>query len=243
MNKQILLDLGLSEREIAVFLVLLKLGSTTTGPLVKDSGVQNSKIYETLDKLMKKGLCNYVLKGKTKYFQASDPNTLMNFYEEKKANLSETVDELQIIRQKKEVEYDARIYEGARAIKSVFYEMYDYIGKNSEYCGLPLGELLAKEELQIFWAQVFKKRLDMKIRIRTLHNIKWKHIFKQFYSQYELIKIKYTRQEFPTGIFIFKDHLLNVIWGKKPVGFLIKSRENYVRWQRFFNEQWEKAKD
>jgi len=243
MDKNILKEIGLSDREIAVYLALHKIGVTTTGPLVKSSEVSNAKIYEILDKLIKKGLATYIFKGKTKYFQATDPKVLLNFFDEKRNALNTIVEELKAIRDKKEPAYESRIYEGIRAIKGAFFEMFDYIGKNSEYCVFPIGEQLAKEEMVQFWAQVFHKRLDMNITVKTLPNKKWKSIFDKFYKKYKKIEIKYTPQQFPTGIFIFKGHILNVVWGEKPVGFLIKSTENYQRWQKFFDEQWENAKN
>ena len=80
----------------------------------------------------------------------------------------------------------------------------------------------------------------MKISLRTLPNISLKETFKKFY-RFKYMKIKYTPQKLPIGVFIFKNHVLNVIWGEKPVGFLIKSKENYLRWQNFFEEQWAKS--
>ena len=236
----ILTEIGLSQREIAVYKALLKLGSTTTGPLVKESAVQNAKIYETLDKLIKKGLATYVLKGKIKHFQATNPNTLLSFFENKRTKLENTIKELHVLQNRKKPEYEARVYEGIKAIKSAFFEMYDHIGRDSEYCVFPLGEQLGTEELAQFWAEVFLKRLRMKIKIRTLPNIRLKKIFERSYKRYRLIKIRYTRQKFPTGIFIFKDHILNVTWSKKPVAFLIRSKESSQRWQRFFEEQWKR---
>ncbi|MFH1053130.1 MAG: helix-turn-helix domain-containing protein [Candidatus Woesearchaeota archaeon] len=240
MDKKILYEIGLSEREISVYTSLLKLGSSTTGPVIKSSGVQSAKIYETLDKLIKKGLATFIVKDKIKYFQASDPNILLSMFEEKKENLSKTVRELNAIKNMIESEYDSKVYEGIKAIKSVFFEMYNYIGKNSEYCVFPLGEQLNSEELLLFWSQVLHKQRAMKISIRTLPNKKWKKIFQDHYGKYEFIKIRYSDQTFPTGIFIFKDHVLNVLWSEKPVAFLIKSKENYLRWQKFFDEQWKK---
>ncbi len=242
MDKQTLADLGLSEREIAVYLALLRLSTTTTGPLVKSSGVQNAKIYETLEKLMSKGLATYIFKGKIKHFQATNPSILLNFLEEKKASLQNTVKELKALREQKEPTHESKIYEGIKAIKAAFYEMYDYIGKNSEYYVFPIGDQLESEELTLFWAEVLHKQQQMKIKIRTLPHKKWKNIFEKHYKQYKLVNIRYTNQEFPTGIFIFKDHLLNIVWGEKPVGFLIKSGENSSKWQKFFDEQWKIAK-
>jgi len=239
---EILYEIGLSQREIAAYKSLLKLGSTTTGPLVKESGVQNAKIYETLEKLIKRGLVTFIFKGKTKHFQATDPNNLLSFFENKRENLQKTVAELQTLQQRKEPEYQTRVYEGIKAIKSAFFEMYDYIGRNSEYCVFPIGEQLGSEELVLFWSQVFQKRLRMKIKVKTLPNVKWRRIFDEFYKdQLKLVKVRYSEQEFPTGIFIFKDHVLNVLWGEKPIAFLIKSEENSTRWKLFFDAQWNAA--
>lgn len=238
MDKKILLEIGLTEREIAVYTALLKLGSITTGPIVKHSKVPNAKIYEILDKLIKKGLVTYFFKGKVKYFQANSPRNLINFIDNKKAILQETVKELEMQREEGVSDYKVGIYEGIRAIKSAFFEMYDYIGKNSEYCVFPIGEELGTEKLIQFWTEVFHKRHKMGIKIRTLPNKDLEHIFKKFYSHYKNIRIRYTNYKFPTGIFIFKDHILNVIWGERPVAFLTKSEQNYRCWKDFFEEQW-----
>lgn len=243
MEERILGDMGLSRREIAVYKALLKSGRTKTGPLVKESGVQNAKIYETLDKLMKKGMISYIVKGKMKYFQASNPNTLLSFYENKRSELEKTVKDLQVLQGKREPELETRVYEGTRAVISVFFEMYDYIGRESEYCAFPIGEQLVKEELVQFWTRVFLKRLRMKIRIRSLPSIRWRGILNKLYKKHlRLIEVRYTEQEFPTGIFIFKDHVLNVIWAETPIAFLIKSGENAQVWQKFFDEQWIRSK-
>ena len=48
-------NIGLTEGEIKVYTGLIKLGETTTGPLVDESGVSLSKVYAILDRLAKKG--------------------------------------------------------------------------------------------------------------------------------------------------------------------------------------------
>ena len=148
---------------------------------------------------------------------------------------------MKALHDKKEPEHESKVYEGFRAIKSAFYEMYAYIGKNSEYCVFPIGEQLGTDELRIFWSQVLAKQQNMKIKIRSLPHKSWKRIFQEHYKDYRGLKVKYTTQRFPTGIFIFKDHILNVVWSEEPVAFLIKSRGNYRRWQEFFDEQWKKS--
>jgi sugar-specific transcriptional regulator TrmB len=59
MNTKILEDIGLTKTEIKIYLALLKLGQSTTTNIIKDAGIHASKVYEFLDKLIKKGLVSY----------------------------------------------------------------------------------------------------------------------------------------------------------------------------------------
>ena len=241
MDKEVLLEMGLSEREIAVYTSLLRLGLTTTGKIVKKSKVPNAKIYEILDKLAEKGLVTHIFKGKIKHFQASSPKHLLDIIEDRKTILKETVNELETIRNMEICDYKLEVYEGIKAIKSAFFEMYNHIGKNAEYCVFPIGEELGTEKLIGFWKEVFYKRISINIKIKTLPNKNLKEIFKKHYINYKKFKVRYTDSKFPTGVFIFKDHILHVIWGDDPVAFLIKSKQNYDRWHMFFEEQWDRS--
>ena len=46
--------LGLTEGEKKVYKALLKLRSSTTGPIFKQASISQSKVYEVLDRLKKK---------------------------------------------------------------------------------------------------------------------------------------------------------------------------------------------
>ena len=80
----ILEDLGLSKREARDYLVLLELGSTTVGVIIKKTDITSSKIYEVLDRLMKKGLVSYVTMKHQKHFNASDHEDGLGYDEERK---------------------------------------------------------------------------------------------------------------------------------------------------------------
>ena len=78
MNEKILEEIGLTKGEIRVYLTLLKIGETTTGKIIEEAQISSGKIYEILDKLIKKGLASYVIKDKTKYFNAVSPNRILD---------------------------------------------------------------------------------------------------------------------------------------------------------------------
>src|SRR3990167_6978360 len=74
-------EAGLTEGEAKVYLALMDLGPSTTGPIIEKAHVAKSIIYQLLDKLIQKGLVAYITKEKTKYFQASDPHKLIEYME------------------------------------------------------------------------------------------------------------------------------------------------------------------
>lgn len=55
MALEVLEELGLTKSEIKVYLALLELGQSTTGPVVDKAEIASSKIYEILEKLVNKG--------------------------------------------------------------------------------------------------------------------------------------------------------------------------------------------
>ncbi len=85
----ILKEIGLTDGEIKVYNALLGLKESTVGSIIKDSGISASKIYYVLNKLIDKGLVNYYIKEKIKYFILVDPKYLLTFLENKKTSISE----------------------------------------------------------------------------------------------------------------------------------------------------------
>ena len=55
------------------------------------------------------------------------------------------------------------------------------------------------------------------------------------------MKFKFTSQSLPTGLFIYKDHVMTIIWGERPTAFVIKSKKNYEYYKEFFEDMWKKS--
>jgi len=87
MDVEPLRKLGLTEGEIKVYIALVRLGETSSGPIVEQSGVSVSKVYTILDRLAQKGLAAHVLRQKTKYFRAADPQRLLSYLREQQDDL------------------------------------------------------------------------------------------------------------------------------------------------------------
>jgi len=82
---QELTQLGLTDGEARVYLSLLKIGSSKVGPIVRDSHVSYSKIYDVLERLSMKGLVSHVTIDEVKHFNAIEPYRLQDYIEKRGA--------------------------------------------------------------------------------------------------------------------------------------------------------------
>ena len=89
MDISILKEAGLTEGEIKVYLALLELGSSTTGPIIEKSRIARSIVYQILNKLEQKGLVSHVTKAKRKHYQAAEPNKILEYIDEREKLLEE----------------------------------------------------------------------------------------------------------------------------------------------------------
>src|SRR3990167_5476847 len=89
MDTSFLTEIGLTPGEIKSYLALLKLGSSSTGPLSKESKVSRSKLYDILDKLEKKGLVSNIEENGVIYFQAVEPAKIKTYLKEKEDKIKE----------------------------------------------------------------------------------------------------------------------------------------------------------
>ncbi|MBU1854380.1 MAG: helix-turn-helix domain-containing protein [Nanoarchaeota archaeon] len=75
---------GLTEGESKTYSALSSIGASTIGDIINDSGVSSSKIYQILEKLIKKGLVSMIVEGGKKVFTALPPSMLLDYLDDEK---------------------------------------------------------------------------------------------------------------------------------------------------------------
>src|SRR3989338_3750233 len=140
MNIEILETIGLTKAEIKVYLALLEIGSSTTGPIVEKSGASSSKIYEILEKLIQKGLASFVIESGMKYFEAAQPSRLLDYMREKEESLTKQRQELQNIipelelkRKYSKQKSEATIFRGLKGVKTAYEDILNTLKPGDEY--------------------------------------------------------------------------------------------------------------
>jgi sugar-specific transcriptional regulator TrmB len=247
MNEKLLEEIGLTKGEITVYLTLLKLGETTTGKIIEKAEISSGKIYEILDKLIKKGLVSYIIKEKTKYFSAASPNRILDYLHEKEKTLKNKEQEilkelpsLLAIRKEKKKAYETKLFMGFRGVQTVIFEALSELTPKDEI--LAMGIFSKKpEQFNLLWPKWH--------RLRAKRKIKCKMIFSEKGTEYYnlLNKMKYAEIRTITGLTpaavdVMGDRVLIFTHGVEPSCLSIKHPEIVQSFTTFFNSLWKVAK-
>ena len=170
---ELLEEIGLTKAEIKVYLALLELGESTTGPLVDKSGASSSKIYEVLEKLLQKGLVSFVIKSGMKYFAASEPSRLLDYLKEKESlllqqeqELQKMLPELELKKKLSEYKSEATIYKGMKGLETAFKDVFATLKKGDTNYVFVVGEL--DEPMNNFFRQQYELRAQAGIKTKTI---------------------------------------------------------------------------
>jgi len=119
-DTQILERMGLSPKEVAVYLSALRLGPATVSRISEQSQVDRTLCYSLLNKLVDRGYVSFFTEGSVKQFLASDPEKLVTDLSDQQEELSRLVPQLQKIAGKKPASFAIEIYKGKDGVRHAF---------------------------------------------------------------------------------------------------------------------------
>ena len=240
-----LLKFGLTRIEAKVYVTLLKIGSTSSGLLIKKTELHRATVYDALKRLMEKGLVNYIIKGKTRYFEAADPPYFQNIITHKQSELNKLkvktkkiVKDLEEIKKFAKKKQEAHIYYGIGGAKTVLedvlkYKSYDTFSSR----GGRLGEIMGP--FYNFF-QKRKKELSIKHRMIVNESLRGTKYINTVYAKKRFLPEK-TISPYTTT-FIYGEKVAIFIWLEQPIIFVIESKELAESYRLYFEFLWEIAK-
>src|SRR3989344_5249431 len=110
MDTRALIDIGLSNTEVKVYLALIDLGSGLAGDITKKSEVNRTNVYDALERLIGKGLVTYVISANRRLFEPVNPERLNELLKEKQERFKTILPELQLKYNEAKSEEDAAIF-------------------------------------------------------------------------------------------------------------------------------------
>ncbi|MFH1065353.1 MAG: helix-turn-helix domain-containing protein [Nanoarchaeota archaeon] len=246
MDEKLLEDIGLTRGEIRVYLTLLKLGETTTGRIIEEAQISSGKIYEILDKLIKKGLASYIIKNKTKYFSAASPNRILDYMHEKETELksreetlAKELPSLLAIGKALKKTYETNLFKGFKGIQTAIFEALQDLTAKDEV--LAMGIISSKKkQYNLLWQRWHKERIAKKVVCKAIFSDKNTEYFKAF-KKMKLTEVKASQGITPSAIDIMSDRVLIFTYGEEPSCLSIKNPEISQSFRAFFETLWKIA--
>ncbi|MEA3248581.1 MAG: helix-turn-helix domain-containing protein, partial [Nanoarchaeota archaeon] len=162
-------DLGLSKNEATIYLFLLKNPHITTGPMIKETRISNSRVYESLNSLITKGLVVYAVQKDGKYFDASSPEMFLEKEEERKKKIEELVPELKKLKTEKEFRTNTAVFEGYEGFKTAFKKIIDDCPKEETIYILGFSEqMFSTKSLGLFLSNMNLKSAQKKQKLKII---------------------------------------------------------------------------
>lgn len=139
MDNTLFKDIGLSERDVAIYRALLTLGPSSIRTIADHAGVNRGTTYDALKQMQTMGVVTYLPKGKRRIFTAKEPEVLVELAEEKRSRLDNAVNELKrrIIPELHQLTPDfsaanVQWYEGDEGIEQVLRDILNRVGHSQE---------------------------------------------------------------------------------------------------------------
>jgi sugar-specific transcriptional regulator TrmB len=242
MDTTILEDLGLTGAEIKVYVALLETGNTTAGPVIEKSGLHNSVVHRALNSLIEKGLISFIMEGRRKVYQATDPENFYDFIDDKKREFKQVLPELKQKQKLSKVKTEATIFRGKRGINEIYNKLLNSGGK--EYNTYGGGTRVTYEVMgERWWKNLHTRRIAKKIPARQVFDETIKKFGEELRKR-SLSDVKFLSQEFEqlTETVIIGDYVAIVIFTENPYGVLIKDKIVVEGYKKNFELLWEKAK-
>ncbi len=118
MDTQLYEDLGLSPNEARIYDALVTYGGSGVSTIALRSKVHRSNAYDSLHRLIEKGLVYEVFDQRETLYEAVDPGKLLEFLEEKQRKLQSALPSLLSRYQKHRAPEQAYIFKGIEGVKN-----------------------------------------------------------------------------------------------------------------------------
>jgi len=249
MEAGVIEEIGLTVGESKVYLTLLKLGKSTIGNILQESQVSNSKVYNILTRLGQKGLVSTITLNNRKYFEAKNPERLADIFRERESTLNQqkkklasALPALKAIYENHEAPEEAEILQGLSGIKTFSELILEKLEKDDTFyiLGAPKEASLL---LGAYFDEWHKRRAAKKVKCKILYNQEAKNFaLKRTHTPLTEIKLLPKEIKSPTLIDIGKDYVATMLFGEKPICFVIKNKKVSASYLDYFNLLWKISK-
>ena len=235
-------NIGLTRTEALLYLALCELGSASATQLIQKTGRHRAVVYDLLERLIEKGLASFVIQGKKKFFEAANPQRLMEMEKQKEVKLQRVVEQLQEF-SKFTSKLEVKIYKGKEGLKTVFEGLLAVRPKE----WLVLGSSGMTVQALPYYLEHFQKRrakVGVKTKALMINNPAGRQRGKEL-QKLPLTEIRYLPKDIttPTVIQIYSDTtVLHSNKSDPPFVIVIENKDISASFREYFGTLWKISK-
>lgn len=242
--KDILTDLGLSEKEVRFFIANYLTGPTNINEIIKQAKIERSTAYLIAQTLIQKGYLIEDYKQYKKTLSTVDPQTLLRMLSTKQRQIGrhellfkEHLAELQAHYQLSEVRPRVRTYEGNQGLLSVWRDIL----MTSEEVLLWTNQeteknMFSEKYHNLFIAERVKKNIPM--RAIAVNNEKGKRLVKDDFLALRQTKLLPKNVSFSAETYIYENKLAILDYNKEIIGIIIENKQIVESQKAVFEMTW-----
>ncbi len=241
MDLQILEKIGLSQSEAKAYVSCFELGQASAADIANRASLNRSNCYEALKRLISKGLISIIKVERKTFFKASGLKQLYGLIESNKEQLGSFIEDLDKRRNSKNQQSTATLFEGYNGIKAVFEDILNTLSKGEEY--LVFGAVDVPEVFERYINHWTKNRIKKGIKLKIIFNKEANRLI-EFSNKIPLSEVRILPKEYltPAAVNVYGDKTATIVWGDKPVAFVVENREYADSFRNYFNMLWKIAK-
>lgn len=248
MNLAILKHFECSDNDIKVYTSLLQIGRSKTGPVIQNTDIASSRVYESLRRLVGKGLVSYQVKNNIKYYKAELPDELLSSYEQHANSLRSLSKEIEELPIKKTDRNETNTYEGLHGFKRAFAQHVEAIEPGEEIKIIAFSNSTVTKtnftRTRKMFSEIdkvtFKKTKKVRILLeQSLYPVLAKE--REYYKSY-ITRHLPPGYFSPTAVNISDREVMLSVWGTKPIVFTMRNPVVVESFKKNFEFLWNLAK-
>lgn len=134
MHTELFQQFGLAQNEARIYETLLREGELSVGSIATNSHVHRRNVYDSLNRLVEKGLVFEIIQKRESQYQAVDPHKLSEILQEKQAALDKVMPELESLYTGTHRTEEVYVYRGIEGLKNYMREVLR-VGKDVHVIG------------------------------------------------------------------------------------------------------------
>lgn len=244
---EILSKFGLNRNDITIYTALHGLGRSKTGPIIKETSIVSSRVYESLRILVQKGLVSYQVRNNIKYYQAELPHELINEAERHTTELKKLSQELEHFPIAHQPRNETNTYEGVRGFKMAYEQHTENFEPGEEVCIMAyIGkDYMNSRAIRNFFSDTVDRIMISKNctgRMITHKGIE--ETIKKDRPDSSIYTIRHLPQKYvlPYTLNISRKEVMMSVWSEKPIVFTIKNPVVIEAFRKNFESMWSIAK-